>query len=58
MAYFYDGKTLKGHFGVGLNFFEVQREGDFVSKEASEEECQTFLSLIGVDKRCVEDADR
>jgi hypothetical protein len=54
MANFYDGQTFKGHFGVGRNFFETQREGEFASKDASAEQCRTFLGLIGVDKIVLE----
>ncbi len=54
VANFYDGDTFKGHFGMGLNFFETQREGDFASKDASAEQCRDFLALIGVDKSVLE----
>jgi hypothetical protein len=48
---FHDGASFKGSFGVGPNFFECQREGDFASKEASAEQRDAFLGLIGVDRK-------
>lgn len=48
IANLYDGEEFRGHFGVGPDFFETQREGDFVSKPASEGERREFLDLIGV----------
>jgi len=52
---FYDGEKFKGHFGVGANFFETQRNGDFMSQNASEGEREEFLNLIGIDKSLAED---
>jgi hypothetical protein len=46
-ADFYDGSILKGHFGVGMNFFETKRN-NFWSKHASPLEIQQFLDMVGV----------
>jgi hypothetical protein len=48
-ARFYDGKMFKGHFGVGRNYFECQRDGVFVSKHASDAGIHEFLNAIDVD---------
>jgi hypothetical protein len=50
VANFYDRESFKGHFGVGPNFFETQREGDFACKDATTEQCLDFLRLISVMK--------
>jgi hypothetical protein len=55
VANFYDGDKFKGHFGVGAKFLETQREGDFVSKHATTEQCRAFLSLLSVDKKVLDD---
>ena len=52
---FYDGEKFKGHFGIGSNFFETQRNGDFVSKNASKSEREELLILAGIDKSLVKD---
>ena len=44
----YDGNTFKGHFGVGKDFFETQRQGGFFFKDAKPTEVQGFLKLAGV----------
>jgi hypothetical protein len=46
-ADFYDGSTFKGHFGVGINFFETNRY-NFWAKAASPSEIQQFLDMVGV----------
>ena len=46
VANFYEGANFKGHFGVGANFFETQRDGDFLSKSASDDARAEFLDLI------------
>ncbi len=51
---FYDGEKFKGHFGVGANFFETQRSGDFMSKNASKVQREEFLALVGIDKSFAE----
>jgi hypothetical protein len=43
---FYDGTKFKGSFGVGDNFFETQRDGDFFSQSASPNEVLRFLELV------------
>jgi hypothetical protein len=48
-ARFYDGKTFKGHFGVGRDYFECQRYGVFASRPASAADIHEFLNVIGVD---------
>jgi hypothetical protein len=48
-ARFYDGQTFKGHFGVGKDYFECQRDGVFVSKSASDADIHEFLNVIDVD---------
>lgn len=50
---FYEGEMFKGHFGVGNDFFETQREGIYCSKSISEREEQEFLGLIEVDKELI-----
>lgn len=47
-AEFYNGTNFIGHFGVGPGFFECHRNGDFLSKGASEADCKRFLDLIGL----------
>jgi hypothetical protein len=44
---FYDGKTFKGSFGIGKNFFEMQRDGGFWSKDAKSDEVGRFLDVVG-----------
>ena len=51
----YDGENFKGHFGVGSNFFETQRSGDFTSKSASKSERGEFLRLIGISRHLADD---
>jgi len=46
-ADFYDGSSLKGHFGAGINFFETNRN-DFWSRNATPSEVQQFLDMVGV----------
>ena len=54
VANLYDGEKFKGHFGVGSNFFETQRNGDFMSKSASQSEIKEFLNVVGIDKSLAE----
>jgi hypothetical protein len=54
IAEFYEGNTFKGHFGVGKNFFETQRDGRFFSKDASPEDLRHFLELAGVEQKSVD----
>ncbi len=46
-ADFSAGPVFLGHFGVGANFFETQRDGDFASHSASASEVSTFYRLVG-----------
>jgi hypothetical protein len=46
-ADFYDGSSLKGHFGTGINFFETNRN-NFWSRHAAPSEVQQFLDMVGV----------
>jgi hypothetical protein len=50
---FYDGAEFKGHFGVGRNFLETQREGGFFSQRVSSAEVRRFLDLVGVNASSV-----
>jgi hypothetical protein len=52
-ADFYDGSTFKGHFGVGINFFETNRY-NFWFKAASPSEIQQFLDMVGVPREKIE----
>jgi hypothetical protein len=46
-AYFYDGETQVGNFGVGPGFFETMYSlGLWLSRHASYDEQATFLRLI------------
>jgi hypothetical protein len=47
----YNHGGFKGSFGIGEDFFWTQREGRFDAKPATDEEQQTFLNSIGVDKK-------
>jgi hypothetical protein len=47
----YNNRGFKGSFGIGEDFFWTQREGRFDAKPATDEELQTFLNTIGVDKK-------
>ncbi len=50
--FLYNNGIFKGSFGIGEDFFATQRVGGkFDAKPASEEELQTFLNTIGVDKK-------
>jgi len=44
----FDGQTFKGHVGVGLDYFECQHDGVFVSKPASDADIHEFLKVINV----------
>ncbi len=46
-ADFSAGPVFLGHFGVGSNFFETQRDGDFACRSASVAEVSTFRRLVG-----------
>jgi hypothetical protein len=46
-AEFYDGSSLKGQFGAGINFFETNRN-NFWSRNATPSEVQQFLDMVGV----------
>ncbi len=48
---FYNNEEFKGSFGIGEDFFWTQREGRFDAKPATDEELQTFLNTVGVDKK-------
>jgi hypothetical protein len=48
-AEIYKGQEFEGSFGVGENFFSVQRDGGFFTKLASSSETHEFLDLLGVD---------
>jgi hypothetical protein len=48
VANFYRDKTFLGHFGVGSNFFEIHRSGDFFSRSASDPERLEFMKLLAV----------
>src|SRR5258708_26761044 len=48
-ALLFEGESLKCSFGMGKNFFETQRGGDFFSKTASPTDVRDFLSLLCVD---------
>lgn len=47
IANFYADKTLLGHFGAGVNFFECQRAGGFYSRSATNMELGEFERLLG-----------
>jgi hypothetical protein len=47
----YNGEEYKGIFGIGMDFFQTNRSGGFEAKPATDEEIQTFLNTIGVDKK-------
>jgi hypothetical protein len=47
IADFYRGEAFAGHVGVGSNFFEAQRSGDFASRKASPTEIMEFVKLLG-----------
>jgi hypothetical protein len=51
---FYDGKTFRGSFGVGKDFFETQRDGGFWSKDAKSDEVGRFLDLVGKSKESLD----
>ncbi|HSU16103.1 hypothetical protein [Longimicrobium sp.] len=41
------GSEMEGSFGIGTNFFETLRNGDFYSRAASRQELAEFSRLIG-----------
>lgn len=44
---FYDGTEFKGHFGVGKNFLETQRDNrGFFSQSVTSDQVTTFLELL------------
>jgi hypothetical protein len=47
----YNTGGFKGIFGIGEDFFWTKSESRFDAKPASDEELQTFLNTIGVDKK-------
>jgi hypothetical protein len=47
----YNDVKFKGSFGIGEDFFWTQREGRFDAMPATDEELQTFLNTVGVDKK-------
>lgn len=47
----YEGKQLKGSFGVGRGFLDCQRQGTFGVRWASDQEVQKVLELAGVPER-------
>lgn len=51
----YDGATFKGHFGAGHDFFETQRQGDFMSQRASAGEIAEFYRLLGIAEESIPD---
>jgi hypothetical protein len=47
---FYDRRRYVGHFGVGLEFFEIHRGSiTFMSRPASEQQVHEIMQLINVD---------
>jgi hypothetical protein len=48
VANLYGSSTFLGHFGVGSNFFELQRSGGFFSRSASDAERKEFMNLLVV----------
>ena len=44
---FHNGTELEGSFGVGKNFLETQRDGNFYSQDATSDEVDGFLTLLG-----------
>ena len=54
VANFYQGRKFIGHFGVGANFFETQRDGDFSSRSAENHERFEFMNLLGVPERKIQ----
>jgi hypothetical protein len=48
VANLYAGTAFLGHFGVGTNFFELQRSGGFFSRSASDAERKEFMKLLAV----------
>src|SRR5262245_60488070 len=47
----YNDEEYKGSFGIGMDFFWTNRSGGFDGKPATDEELQTFLNTVGVDKK-------
>src|SRR5262245_37464094 len=47
----YNDEEYKGTFGIGMDFFWTNRSGGFDGKPATDEELQTFLNTVGVDKK-------
>ena len=47
-AAFWRGSEFRGSFGVGPNFFETQREGEFASRAASDADRAAFLVVLGL----------
>jgi len=47
----YNDEEYKGSFGIGEDFFQTNRGGGFDAKPATDEEIQSFLDTIGVDKK-------
>jgi hypothetical protein len=48
---FYNDEDYKGSFGIGMDFFWRNQRDGFDAKPATDEEIQTFLNTIGVDKK-------
>jgi len=46
-ADFYKKDEFLGHFGVGPDFFETQRDGSFDSRRANDADIRTFRQLVG-----------
>jgi len=44
----YNKDKFIGHFGIGTNFFEAQRNGDFWSKPATKQQREHILKLINL----------
>lgn len=47
----YNDEEYKGSFGIGMDFFWTNRRGGFNAKPATDEEIQTFLNIVVVDKK-------
>jgi hypothetical protein len=45
---FWNTDEAKGSFGVGVNFFETQRQGEIKSIKASHENVRDFLELLNL----------
>jgi hypothetical protein len=53
MAEFYSGSEFEGHVGSGASFLETQREDNFASRSASDDEVREFNALLGIGTKVV-----